>query len=267
MPQPNFHFGEVRNGIPEGIELSNLESENEHNHFPEELAEERGDNVLRRGSRFPYHEDGTDEDYEEYFYYRYTSEVVQSGVRLNDEGEDDEFNTLARDTMEFILLGDGRFIYESSTDIGPGNALEVLFGEIPDYESDMSITTSILRDYYDDHDQIGEVTVGGIDATGVGSSGTDLRRAVVEAGRISDKITFNTGTDREANLKESTLIDEFVSLGEVSQITVTNSGENNKELSDNNWVSFYYPEALEPRARSRLIYKRVKPILDVVNPV
>lgn len=226
------------------------------------------------GSRSPYHENGEEEDmgeeiedFEEFIYFRYVSEVVETAIALDENGEDKENDNVNRDMIEFILLNDGRFIYESASDVSPRQAFEVLFGEQfdqlgIDYVDDLSISNDVMRSFYDNNDQIREVIITGIDAE---PDDEEPMRSIIEMGEVGDSVAFNAGEDSDADLDNASLVGDFVDVGDIKLVSATNPGQNQKTISENNWVKFYYSKNLDEGARSRLIYNRVKPILDKVT--
>lgn len=275
MPTARFRLGKIDGEIPdERGSLSEIREDLGHNDFPESLVVENEDYELRRGSRSPYHENGEEEDmgeeiedFEEFIYFRYVSEVVETAIALDENGEDKENDNVNRDTMEFILLNDGRFIYESASDVSPGQAFEVLFGEQfdqlgIDYVDDLSISNDVMRSFYDNNDQIREVIITGIDAE---PDDEEPMRSIIEMGEVGDSVAFNAGEDSDADLDNASLVGDFVDVGDIKLVSATNPGQNQKTISENNWVKFYYSKNLDEGARSRLIYNRVKPILDKVT--
>ncbi|WP_135825805.1 hypothetical protein [Halorussus ruber] len=256
-----FKIGVVKN--PEEIpSLQEFDERDEiaDSSFP--IQEERDGESLRKGFRDPYYEDG-DDDTQEFFYFDCVIETLEKNTRLDEDGNDLEHHVQSRDTMHFILLPDGRFIYESAKNVGPGNALRLLLGEIPEIESDITIPHSVLRNYYFDKDEVSKVVVNGIESDDDPEEYTEPVRSILRTGRMLESTTFNTG-DFETNLRESDLVGSFIDHGNVKFIKGSDEDTNTKAVSNNGWVRFYLPTDRDVVERSRLIHRKVRPILDDV---
>jgi hypothetical protein len=262
MPTNKFRFGKLREDIEDYAVPADLDGEIEHDEYP--LVEERDEHQFRRGSRDPHYEPSDSEHGTEFFYFRYVAEKLDMGVGLGDDGEDEDREMVTRDTMDFLLLPDGRFAYQSGDDVGPGNAMEVLFESIPEYESDADFSNNVVRNFYEDNEQVGKVEISGFDTDGIAEPESEVTDAVSEAGRVADTTVFKTGFDQDANVKESRLINEFVSQAEVSEVGAVTGAENAVTISDNNWIEFYYQPDLQAGVRGRTIHRRVRSVLNDV---
>ena len=290
MPQKRFLFGATESDLSSFGDFSELANNVQSDEFP--ITDELESEDLLRGARDAYYADPNAESdsdtesesdlnpehvfEEEFLYFRYVAGTVAESVELTDEGQDDEIIVKSRDTMDFVLFPDGRFIYQSAQPT-PYEAIRLVIcfttgNENPDFSiSDQgTVTPEILRSFYRgefynnmDH-SVNEIKIGPATDESESADSDDPEPSLVsDILRVSEEVTFNGW--EESDLANSSVISEFASQGGLRAVNSKPDSGNSRVLSDNGWLKFSYPDSLGPEPRSKLVCSRCVPILNATT--
>ena len=276
MPDHRYRFGSLEEDLSSYGELSELANSIEDGGFP--MEEELENEILKKGARDPHYEQAGSDFDTEFVYFRYVAGTLTETVGLDDDGEDTDIPVQGRDLMDFLLLPDGRFIYESADNVGPGNATQLLIcfatgEEDSNFEisDEGALATTIIERFYngdfyppDTDYRIRKIRVKGLSGDLNADSG--LPEAVERSLQLCDDVSFNAGYNEDADLPDNPLISEFIRQGQLSLVNSDPASGNRRIMSSNNWFQFSYEDGLQSGQRSRTIFNRAKPVLDAAIP-
>lgn len=229
MPQIKLRFGEVEtDSTSPGIEALAEEVDN-RGYF--------GYEGERRGAE----DFATGDDYILLDFYKEIS-VEQEEFNENDDVVMGE-RELAR-SMRFLLTEDGRYAFESTSQVYDDDALEYLFEPFGlDFETEQygNFSTEEIRNYYENVFRVRGLKLKGIaEQEPERNHDTAVEDLVQEAGEPMVRAIFSTGS-KDNNLKNSDIVDGFADLSDIRYVRAKDGEGEIQELYASGRIEVRYP--------------------------
>ena len=241
MPQIKLRFGEVETeSISPGIEA--LAEEVDSRGFFGYEGERRGAEDFVVG--------------DDYIFLDYYKEI---SVEQEEFNEDDDVvmgeRELAR-SMRFLLTEDGKYAFESTSQVYDDDALEYLFEPFGlNFETEQygNFSTEEIKNYYESVFRVRGLKLKGIADQEPGRGhDTAVEDLVQQAGEPMVRAIFSTGS-KDNNLKNSDIVDGFADLSDIKYIRAKDSEGEIQELYSSGRIEVRYPADFDLEDQAQLV--------------
>lgn len=209
-----------------------------------------------------------------YLFGLYFKEVEEKNFRFNSEDEVVPVEFGSARSLQFFLLEDGTYAYESKRGVSDDDLIpyvfEVLDGEYEyDYGRYEEFSLSTMRAFYKSHDKIRKLKVNEIGEKEPNPhwGKEEITDLTEDTGESTDNTTFSVGRKYD-NLKNADLIHEgFARLSNLVRVRARNQDDDIEELRESGRLGATYSEKLDEEEQREKIRDAAIRALQLVSTV
>lgn len=178
------------------------------------------------------------------YFFEFATEVESEYQTLGDDGIEDHTHEEAY-SARVLYFDDGGFIFESREDIPDERIPAFLLSKSPeDAEGDYHIFQDFqqehIRQEYREANEVSRIKFGQLG--NISSDDHDLSGLISELGDEVGYLQLSRGYTQSRNLKQSDLVDRFVELSTIRQLTYYDSDDERLGITDSGRLVFQIPE-------------------------
>lgn len=211
---------------------------------------------------------------EDYLFGRYSKEVEEQDFRFNSENEVVPIEFDSARSLQFFLLEDGTYAYESKRGVSDTDLIPYIFEILEDeYEYDYGryeeFDLDTMRAFYKGHEKVRKLKVNEIGEKDPNPHwGQDeITELTQDTGEDTDNTTFSVGRQYE-DLKNADLIDEgFARLSNLVRIRARNQDGDIEDLRESGRLGTTYSEKLDEEEQREKIRNAAINALQLISAV